>query len=197
MKRLVFVIHIVAAFSLTAQQPRGGNPQEEGIPVTDPLVISKCGVCHTKDAKGNLSRISWERATPEGWEEAIKRMVRLNGLSITPADARAIVKYLAASHGLAPEEAKPVMYLPEHRVQDETLIPNDDVRVACANCHPIARALSWRRASDDWRLLSNLHTGLYPEADTAFHRRGGAPSPPRPRPVIGRRSEQPAAAATG
>ena len=45
-------------------------PAEEGIPVTDPVVLAKCGGCHTKDAKGNLSRISWERATPEGWEEA-------------------------------------------------------------------------------------------------------------------------------
>ncbi len=65
--------------------------QEEGIPVTDPLVISKCGTCHTRDDKGNLTRISWERATPEGWEEAIKRMMRLNGLTLTPAEARSIV----------------------------------------------------------------------------------------------------------
>ena len=64
------------------------DPVEEGIPVTDALVISRCGTCHTKDAKGNLSRISWERTTPEGWEQAIKRMVRLNGLTITPAEAR-------------------------------------------------------------------------------------------------------------
>src|SRR5579863_2796033 len=60
------------------------EPAEEGIPVTDPLVISRCGTCHTKDAKNNLSRISWERTTPEGWEQAIKRMVRLNGMTITP-----------------------------------------------------------------------------------------------------------------
>src|SRR5271167_437728 len=77
-----------------------------GIPVTNQLVISKCGACHTKDEKGNMLRISWERATPEGWEEAIKRMVRLNNVPLTPADARSILKYLATYHGLAPEEAK-------------------------------------------------------------------------------------------
>ena len=60
---------------------------EDGFPVTDPLVISKCGACHQPDAKGNLSRISWMRTTPEGWEEAIKRMVRLNGLSLESDDA--------------------------------------------------------------------------------------------------------------
>lgn len=166
--------------ALTALAQRGGGrgiqaPEkpEEGIPVTNPLVISKCGGCHQKDDQGNLSRISWERSTPEGWEEAIKRMVRLNGLSITPAEARAIVKYLGTYHGLAPEEAKPVMYMPEHRILDETNIPNDTVRGACTTCHPIGRALSWRRSKDDWKLLANLHIALYPQADAHFRRGGG------------------------
>src|SRR5262245_6188127 len=68
------------------------QPSEEGFPVTDGLVIKKCGTCHAKDEKGNLSRISWIRTTPEGWQEAIKRMVRLNGVELTPAEARSIVK---------------------------------------------------------------------------------------------------------
>src|ERR1700678_4358371 len=118
----------------------GPTVPEEGIPVTDALVISKCSGCHAKDDKGNLSRISWERTTPEGWEQAIKRMVRLNGLTISPTDARAIVKYLGTYHGLAPEEAKPVMYMPEHRTIDETIIPNDVVKGACATCHAFGRA---------------------------------------------------------
>ena len=165
--------------AVPAQAQRNGSapaqsepkaPPEDGIPVTDQLVISKCGGCHTRDAKGNMLRISWERATPEGWEEAIKRMVRLNGLALTPAEARSIVKYLATYHGLAPEEAKPVMYFAEHRIQDETNIPDDNVRGACANCHAFARPLSWRRSADDWKLLANLHVFLYATADQAFHR---------------------------
>src|SRR5215472_1766845 len=157
--------------------PRAEEKPEEGIPVTDPLVIAKCGTCHTKDDKGNLSRISWERSTPEGWEEALKRMVRLNGLQITPAEARSVVKYLATSHGLAPEEAKPVMYIPEHRIQDETNVPNDTVREACTTCHAFGRAMSWRRTRADWQLLENLHVALYTQADAHFRRppgRGGA-----------------------
>ncbi len=140
----------------------------EGIPVTSQLVISKCGACHTKDEKGNMLRISWERATPEGWEEAIKRMVRLRGVSLTPDEARSILKYLATYHGLAPEEAKPINYYAEHRIQDETNIPNDNVKGACANCHMLARPLSWRRSPDDWKDLANLHIALYPQADEAF-----------------------------
>jgi quinohemoprotein amine dehydrogenase len=142
--------------------------QEEGIPVTSQLVVSKCGGCHAKDEKGNMLRISWERSTPEGWEEAIKRMVRLRGVKLTPDEARAILKYLATYHGLAPEEARPVMYYAEHRIQDETIIPNDSVRGACANCHALARPLSWRRSPEDWKYLANLHVALYPQADEAF-----------------------------
>ena len=182
--------------ALPAQSQRNGNPAagapeakpapEEGIPVTDPLVISKCGACHTRDAKGNMLRISWERTTPEGWEEAIKRMVRLNGVDLTPTEARAILKYLSTYHGLAPEEAKPVMYFAEHRIQDETNIPNDSVRGACANCHAFARALSWRRSAEDWKLLTNFHVAFYATADQAFRRGlaagGGGNAPPVPGP---------------
>ena len=47
----------------SSAEPAKSAP-EEGIPVTSQLVISKCGACHTKDDKGNMLRISWERATP-------------------------------------------------------------------------------------------------------------------------------------
>lgn len=155
---------------------RGGggptNPADEGIPVTDSLVLSKCGTCHSKDDKGNLSRISWERATPEGWEQAIKRMVRLNGLELTPAEARSILKYLSTYHGLAPEEARPIMYVAEHRIQDE-VIPNETVRSTCNNCHTLAQAFSWRRPREDWALLANMHSAFFPQAESAFRRDQG------------------------
>ncbi|HEX7874328.1 MAG TPA: quinohemoprotein amine dehydrogenase subunit alpha [Sphingobium sp.] len=149
---------------------------EAGIPVTDKLTIEKCSACHTPDAKGNLSRISWIRSTPEGWSQAIKRMVRLNGLSITPDESRAVVKYLSTWHGLAPEEAKPVMYLTEHRIQDETSIPNDAVRGSCAACHAFAQPLSWRRSKSEWKLLQNFHVALYSQAEAQFRR----PAPTEP-----------------
>jgi quinohemoprotein amine dehydrogenase len=178
--RVAAIALFCAAPFLYAQGRRGGGgggapPEkpEEGIPVTDPLVISHCGACHQKDDKGNLSRISWERTTPEGWEEAIKRMVRLNGLTLQPEEARSILKYLATYHGLAPEEAKPFMYIPEHRIQDEA-IPNETIRGTCNNCHAIGKALSWRRSKEDWKLLANMHVAFFPQADAAFRRPPGA-----------------------
>lgn len=157
---------------------------EEGIPVTNQVVIDKCSGCHTRDAKGNMARISWERSTPEGWEEAIKRMVRLRGVTLTPEEARTIVKYLSTDHGLAPEEAASVMYYAEKRLDDETNIPNDKVKGACAICHAFARPLSWRRSAEDWKYLANLHVALYPQADEAFRyglragEEGGEGGPP-------------------
>src|SRR5579871_6369625 len=152
----------------------GGAPQnlEEGIPVTDALTVSKCSSCHAKDDKGNLTRISWIRTTPEGWEEAIKRMVRLNGLTLEPAEARLIVKYLSNSHGLAPEEAKPVMYMAEHRTQDEAS-PNESFKATCNNCHALGRVYQWHRTRADWSLLADMHSALYPQAEAAFRRNGG------------------------
>jgi len=162
------------------------EPTEDGIPVTDALTVSRCSACHTKDDKGNLSRISWIRTTPEGWEEAIKRMVRLNGVKLEPADAKAILKYLSNYHGLAPEEAKPVMYMAEHRIQDEA-IPNESVRATCMNCHALGRVFQWRRPREEWSLLADMHAALYQQAEAAFRRgpfagfgggggRGGAPA---------------------
>jgi quinohemoprotein amine dehydrogenase len=177
---VLLVLACIAPFgSAFAQGRRGGGAAsaeltEDGIPVTDPLVISRCGTCHRKDDKGNLSRISWERTTPEGWEEAIKRMVRLNGATLEPAEARQILKYLATYHGLAPEEAKPLMYIPEHRIQDEA-IPNETFRTTCNNCHALGKALSWRRSKEDWTLLANMHVAFFPQAEAAFRRMGPPP----------------------
>src|ERR1700690_4429156 len=140
------------------------QPAEGGIAVRDPLVLRKCSPCHHQDAKGNLTRISWVRTTPEGWEMAVKRMVRLNGLDLNPHEARAIVKSLAASHGLAPEEAKPVLYISERKSIEESF-PNENVREACAACHPIGQARSWRRSKEEWNLLVAMHRGYYPIAE--------------------------------
>lgn len=135
----------------------------DGIPVHDPLVTAKCGGCHVPDAQGNLQRISWVRGTPEAWEEALKRMIRRNGLMLTPPEARQIIEYLGTYHGLAPEEAVKVKYFAERRAQEESNFPSEAVRRACTNCHPFARALSWRRSPEEWQQLSNLHSTLYPD----------------------------------
>lgn len=178
----VFSASVVVAqvnAKLAGPDPVDWVETEAGVPVTDELTIEKCGGCHAADDKGNLSRISWVRSTPEGWAQTIKRMVKLNAVGLEPDEARQIVKYLATYHGLAPEEAKPVMYLAENRVQDETNIPNDTVRQACASCHAFAQPLSSRRSKREWALLQNMHVALYSQAEVQYNRpaQGASPTP--------------------
>src|SRR4051794_32698532 len=86
-----------AAGAWLPAQPPSPSPQstaaedeakkDEGIPVTSQLVRQKCAGCHRADDKGRLTRISYRRTTPEGWEETIKRMMSLNDVKLEPSDA--------------------------------------------------------------------------------------------------------------
>src|SRR5258708_7584909 len=183
-------IVIVPAQAQRGSGPRPASPPaaakpapEEGIPVTDATVIAKCAPCHGKgdkgDDKGNLTRIAWSRTTPEGWQEVIKRMVRLNHLELKPEEARTIVKSLSTTHGLAPDEAKPVMFIPEQRMIDEPM-PNDMMKDTCASCHPLGRAASWRRSKEEWDLLIAMHMGYFPVTDISFRRFRGPNETPAP-----------------
>ncbi len=158
------------------------SPDAAGFPVKDPLTLSKCGGCHAPDAKGNMTRISYIRTTPEGWEEAIKRMVRLNGLQLSPDEARSILRYLSDQHGLAPEENAKIAYFTEHRIIDEK-IPSPEVAHACAACHALAKPLSWHRTPADWQYLENMHIAFFPSVRfTAFdhpHDREPGAGPPK------------------
>src|SRR6266446_2602312 len=84
-------------------------------------------------------------------------MIRENDVSLTPPEARAIVKYLSTPHGLAPEESKTVMYSAERRVHYEAGPLNGPLIEACAKCHEAARALSWRRTADGWKQFAETH----------------------------------------
>jgi quinohemoprotein amine dehydrogenase len=145
--RLALVCSLILSASVLGQP----------IPVTDDLVVAKCGNCHTRDAAGIMQRISWERSTPEGWQDVLKRMFVVNNISVTPLEARSILKYLSTKHGLAPEEAKSVLYDVERRVHEETAVLDRTVVSACTNCHNLARPLSWRRSADDWKQFGVEH----------------------------------------
>jgi quinohemoprotein amine dehydrogenase len=154
-----------------------------GIPIDHQLTITKCGGCHQRDANGMMRRLSYIRTSPEVWEQAMKRMIRLNGLVIKPEEAREILKYLSANNGLAPEEAKPVFWEAEHRMfRDQSdKIPSDALQHTCNYCHTIGRVLTQRRTREDYDKLIAMHIGLFPGAENTFHpRRGSRPEPQEP-----------------
>ncbi len=171
--KLKYVILVAGAgVGLLSAQQLESSP---GIPISDQLTIAKCGGCHQRDANGMMRRLSYIRTSPEVWEQSIKRMVRLNGLSIKPEEARDILKYLSANNGLAPEEAKPVFWEAEHRLfRDQSdQVPNDALQHTCNYCHTIGRVLTQRRTKDDYDKLISMHLGLFPGAENTL----------RPRPV--------------
>src|SRR6478735_8461393 len=148
-------------------------PAVTGIPINHQLTIAKCGGCHQRDANGMMRRLSYIRTSPEVWEQAIKRMVRLNGLTIKPEEARSILKYLSNNNGLAPEEAKPVFWEAEHRMsRDQSdAIPDDALQHTCNYCHTIGRVLTQRRTRDDYDKLINMHLGLFPGSENVLRPR--------------------------
>ena len=175
---LVFCPLVYALFAQQSPPPTAvadEDKKDEGIPVTNALVRQKCGGCHRADEKGRLTRISYRRTTPEGWEETIKRMVTLNDLKIEPGEARDILRYLADHHGLAPTEARPGAFEVERRQIDYHYSGDKDTEETCIKCHSFGRVLLQRRTKEEWELLIAMHRGYYPLVDFQAFRRGGPP----------------------
>ena len=175
---LPLVALLAAAGGATAQPAETDGP---GIPVHDETVRQACGSCHQPDDAGRLSRISFRRTTPEGWQQTIRRMVTLNDVTLTPETARDVVRYLSNNLGLAPAEAIDAAWEAERRSDDQ---PYDDadIQETCTQCHSMGRVISQRRTGEEWSLLMAMHRGYYPFTDFQSFRRGN-PGDGEPRAV--------------
>jgi quinohemoprotein amine dehydrogenase len=149
---------------------------EDGFVITNQKVIDRCSRCHEVDEAGRMSRISYLRKTPEGWQTSIRRMMALHGARLNQADAREIVRYLADEQGLAPEELKPARFEVERRILDYDWEGESDVEYTCIQCHSMGRVMTQRRATDEWGLLIATHRSLYPLSDFQAFRYGGPAS---------------------
>lgn len=159
---------------------RGGHAQAApppGYPITDSTVIRACGACHTRDSTGRMSRLSYMRKTPEGWETSIRRMATLNGVQLEPEVARRVLRYLANQQGLAPAEAEPGRFEVERRLIEWQYTANDTTNRTCRACHSMGRVIIQRRTGEEWGLLVAMHRGYYPGVDFQGFRGGG--NPPR------------------
>ena len=133
----------------------------EGLPVKSELVRRECGACHQADSQERMSRISYVRKTPEGWQETIQRMARLHVFSTSPADARKIEQYLSANHGLVASELERIGYsLDGEDVQEQ--VPNEAVKSACVTCHSYAKIAGQRRTREEWLRLKDFLLALFP-----------------------------------
>lgn len=133
----------------------------EGLPVKSQLVRDTCGTCHRVDSEQRMSRISYARKTPEGWEETVQRMVRLHELHLSPSDAREIVQYLSDSQGLTASELEKVSYALERRDEPEQ-VPNEAAKKACSTCHSYAKVALQRRTKEEWFKLKDFLLAMFP-----------------------------------
>ena len=153
------------AVPATAVPPPTEDPQkDDGTPILSEAVVKNCGQCHAQDEKKRMSRLSYRRTTPEGWEQTIKRMVTLNSLTVSPEDAHEVLRYLSNNLGLAPEEARPAAFELERRIIDFHY-EDKATEETCNRCHSIGRVLLQRRTKQEWELLIAMHRGYYPYSD--------------------------------
>ena len=148
-----------------------------GYPIRDATVIKSCGACHAPDSTGRMTRISFQRKTPEGWETSIRRMVTLNNAVLDTASARAVLKYLANNQGIAPEELRPGRFEVERRMIDYRYTAHTGTENTCRACHSMGRVITQRRTREEWQLVVAMHRGYYPGVDNQGFRRGGPPAP--------------------
>ena len=165
---------IVLALLLSAQMRADTLP---GYPIRDPVVLRSCGGCHAQDSTGRMTRISYQRKTPEGWETSIRRMVTLNNARLQPEDARAVLRYLANAQGIAPEELRPARFEVERRSTEYRYTADTRTEQTCRACHSMGRVMTQRRTREEWGLVVAMHRGYYPGVDNQGFRRGGPPAP--------------------
>ena len=152
-----------------------------GIPIDNQAVIQNCSACHTRNDSGRMTRLSYLRKTPEGWQSSLRRMIALNEVNVDPAAAREIVRYLSNNLGLAPEELRPGNFEVERRMIDYDYEADDDTEATCSQCHSMGRVITQRRTKEEWDLLMATHRGLYPVSEsqgTGLLYRGPPPGSP-------------------
>lgn len=173
------VMGVVGLLAIGATPALAQRPPSDsgGYVIKDSLVVSKCVRCHVRDSTGHLGRLSYMRKTPEGWEASVRRMVTLNDVKLQPAEARAIVKYLANQQGLAPAEVQAGRFEMERRPIDFRYTADASTERTCRACHSVGRMLLQRRTRKEWELLVATHRGYYPVSDFQSFRRMGPPSP--------------------
>jgi quinohemoprotein amine dehydrogenase len=159
------LLALLLAAVATAAAPSAASTPEE-------LLRNTCSGCHLPDPSGQLSRIAHQRKTPEGWAMTIQRMEALHGIVVSSQDLllgseavkRALVKYLADTQGLAPEETVGFRYALEQRL-DELEPVDDDFKMMCGRCHSAARVLLQRRPIEEWKHLVHFHLGQWPSTE--------------------------------
>ncbi len=135
---------------------------------SEEVLQKKCLGCHVPSTSSEgdfqLSRISHQRKTPEGWSMTIARMQHVHGLNISADDRSSLVKYLSDTQGITPKEAAPYRYILERRLNHQES-KQPILAEMCARCHSEARVGLQRREQAEWDKLVHFHLGQWPSVE--------------------------------
>ena len=155
---------LLAALSGFAFSAQAGSPEQ--------IIRNNCVGCHIPESDDKLSRISYQRRTPEGWEMTIARMqlmhhVRISDqeIPITDEVIQKLVKYFSDRQGLAPSETADYRYILERRLNVIEQHEDAEFAVMCARCHSAARVTLQRRTEEEWKHLVHFHLGQFPTSE--------------------------------
>ncbi|WP_052502710.1 quinohemoprotein amine dehydrogenase subunit alpha [Halarcobacter anaerophilus] len=126
------------------------------------IIDTKCTACHSGNLDSGLSRISEQRKSPEGWFMTISRMENSHGLVLSDVEKRSVVKYLADTQGLNPDETESYRYVLEKTPNYQEKHENQFLTEMCARCHSEARFSLQRRTTQEWNNLIEFHLGQFP-----------------------------------
>ena len=128
------------------------------------IIDRTCAACHT-GTSGELTRISEQRKTPEGWWMTISRMEKSNGLVLSKEEKKSVVKYLSDTQGLNPEESEPYRYILEKQPNIQEAKRDQLFTDMCNRCHSAARIGLQRRTKVEWDKLIDFHVGYFPSVE--------------------------------
>lgn len=132
----------------------------------DSLIWKKCTPCHAANADGRIARVEDLRTTPEEWTVIVDRMRRLHGMEIRAGEMDRLLKELAATQILTPQEQAKVAYLSlwHNSQQFEAPADKDEEKffTTCVRCHTAGKILSYRMTPDAWAKLRDFHLYIVP-----------------------------------
>ncbi len=134
----------------------------DGSDAAKTILDQQCGKCHERTADGTLNRIGEIREIADGWALTIRRMREWHHITVSEDEERVLVKYLADTQGLAPEETAPYRAVLERRPGIVETADDPDIKVFCARCHTYARVGLQHRDTAEWVKLVHGHVGQFP-----------------------------------
>lgn len=130
------------------------------------LVWKKCVSCHNPDENGKMAGIEDIRTSPEEWTVIVDRMRRLYDVPIKNGEMATLLKELAATQILRPEEAAQVAYIDlfnnPQTIETPTGADEEHLFTTCVRCHSAAKIYAYRMTAPAWEKLRDFHLYIDP-----------------------------------